>query len=1244
MGLKHRIAVIFLISALLFALPFYSKAAETDWQRNDLKVDKTLNSVCYGGGKFVAVGQGGAIFASSDGENWKDYTGLNADETGGADLNSVCYGKEVFVAVGMGKIITSTDGISWKSNEPGPEKFISISAVCFGRDTFIAFGSDKSCLISSDGITWSAAAMPPEHNISSACRYENGFVAVGDINMDYGTLYSAVSDNGSEWTEKFTEVYSSSCFLNSICRGGGNFVAVGDGGYILTTEDGNSWRTVECPEDGIFFHDYYGVCSDGAGTMVLVGKTIIGNTGLVRVSNDDGKNWSKGKEVDCLPRAVCFGDGMFVAVGESGIIITLASKYSVTINTYINGALEAAPGAVELRQGGITKETASSASKGVFTACVPNGTYALFINNEDTGLDITVKGSCVSASVSYYTVSFELNEEEGGSKGKISATANGETIASGMPVLSGKSVVISAEAEHCDFLWTGEGTEGQTTAEIVIPHLGGSVDAVCVLSYNAPNLGPSFTGSNSLAVSQNAAAAEIRDLLEVSDTDEGQTLKWSLITEPTGGTLLISGDTAASGSEGITAGSITYQADKGFAGEDSFTIEVSDGVDSAFCTIVVSVTPEALGAFKLSESSDTGASNFDNNTSAISLDFAGTSASGDTKSSVFVFIELDKDSGGVFNKGVDPYATATVNDGVWTVTGLDTSGISDGTYNVYAFTASSDGSRQSPLSAALEVVLDKTAPNVTDGNISISGASGADGKFIIGDTVTVTWNNTAKGDGNGDISKVEVDFTEFGGGVAEALNEGSDIWTASYEITKEGKGLNVSVTATDIAGNSALATDTSNATVETVSNTGGGQSGGGESGGVAVIAGEPRALAKTETSTNDKGQTTATATLYAVKLADILEAEGSDATVKVEIEGRFDVSETVLTGDMVWSMGEKGAVLSIHSDMAIYTLPASQLDIASISKLFDTEATPEDMKLTVKVERTTDDRAAALENAATHNGCSIVVPAVSFSVSCFCNGESVEISRFTDFVERMIPIPDGVNPEMITTGVVLDADGTIRHVPTRVTSIDGKYYAVIKSLTNSTYAAVSNTLEFSDVESHWAKDLINEMGSRLVINGAGDNRFEPERSITRAEYAAIVVRALGIAPKNGESGFSDVSLEDWYCGYVKTAVEYGIVNGFAEESFGPNDLVTREQAMAMISRAMKIASLKPCLTDSEIDAILERFKDEVELSAYAREGIAACVKAGVVNGTGPALLPNSNITRAEVAVMVWRMLRNTELI
>ena len=162
---------------------------------------------------------------------------------------------------------------------------------------------------------------------------------------------------------------------------------------------------------------------------------------------------------------------------------------------------------------------------------------------------------------------------------------------------------------------------------------------------------------------------------------------------------------------------------------------------------------------------------------------------------------------------------ATNSSGTWTATYAITAGSIDLNNRNISVTATNAGGSTTTADSS-NATVDNIAPIVTDGNISISGATGAGGAYKIGDTVTAIWNNTAGGDNNTDIiSNVTVNFTQFGGGAAVAATNSSGTWTATYTITAGIIAMtnrNVSVAATDNAGNTTVTSDSANATVDNI--------------------------------------------------------------------------------------------------------------------------------------------------------------------------------------------------------------------------------------------------------------------------------------------------------------------------------------------------------------------------------------------------------------------------------------------
>ena len=205
---------------------------------------------------------------------------------------------------------------------------------------------------------------------------------------------------------------------------------------------------------------------------------------------------------------------------------------------------------------------------------------------------------------------------------------------------------------------------------------------------------------------------------------------------------------------------------------------------------------------------------------------------------------------------------------------------------------------------------------------------------------------------------------------------------------------------------------------------------------------------------------------------------------------------------------------------------------------------------------------------------------------------------------------------------------------------DGDHYLALGLATILKGAIVPgvNQIKFEDIENHWAKDAISQLTERKIINGIEEKTFAPDRDITRAEFAAIMVRALGLKFSEQDTHLSDVKVTDWYYETVSAAYENGILTGYGEGMIKPGQSITREEAMTMMARALKLNGIDTEITESEINEALTGFNDKGMISSWAAETAAICVKNHLFEGSGGNLKPRENITRAETATIVLRML------
>lgn len=184
---------------------------------------------------------------------------------------------------------------------------------------------------------------------------------------------------------------------------------------------------------------------------------------------------------------------------------------------------------------------------------------------------------------------------------------------------------------------------------------------------------------------------------------------------------------------------------------------------------------------------------------------------------------------------------------------------------------------------------------------------------------------------------------------------------------------------------------------------------------------------------------------------------------------------------------------------------------------------------------------------------------------------------------------------------------------------------------------------FDDISGNPAEKEIEALAARGIINGKTDSLFFPDDTITRAEFAAITVRALGLPAKSGKV-FDDVSETDWYFESVGTANAYGIIYGISDTQFDPNGLLTRQEAAVMVSRAAKLCGMD---TEMELFAarnILAEFVDYVKLADWAVVPTAFCVYNGILDRSQIDLRPSDPALRSDVASMLYNLLGKAELL
>jgi S-layer homology domain len=181
------------------------------------------------------------------------------------------------------------------------------------------------------------------------------------------------------------------------------------------------------------------------------------------------------------------------------------------------------------------------------------------------------------------------------------------------------------------------------------------------------------------------------------------------------------------------------------------------------------------------------------------------------------------------------------------------------------------------------------------------------------------------------------------------------------------------------------------------------------------------------------------------------------------------------------------------------------------------------------------------------------------------------------------------------------------------------------------------TVRFTDVPNdYWAYPFIADLSQRGIISGFEDGRFQPDQPVTRTEYAALISEVLPDARQN-QIAFGDVPTGFWGRQAIDEAVKSGFLKGFPNSTFQPNQPISRMQVLLSLANGFQLP--KPANPDLPLQA----FDDRAQIPAWAKPAVAAATASNVVvNYPNVSLVnPNQPATRAEVAAMLYQALTTT---
>ncbi|HEX7057130.1 MAG TPA: S-layer homology domain-containing protein [Bacilli bacterium] len=285
---------------------------------------------------------------------------------------------------------------------------------------------------------------------------------------------------------------------------------------------------------------------------------------------------------------------------------------------------------------------------------------------------------------------------------------------------------------------------------------------------------------------------------------------------------------------------------------------------------------------------------------------------------------------------------------------------------------------------------------------------------------------------------------------------------------------------------------------------------------------------------------------------------------------------------------------------------------------------------------------AAAQSALRKTGNNLLAPAVEFRLGL----RNSNHTRWLDdlhghYITRTLILNRQVDENTAAAVRYDPSAGRFSYVPAVFRTVDGKPAAIIRSPGNSVYTVVDNETAFSDIDKHWAESRIRWLANHFIISGYADGKFAPKANVTRAEFAGMLVRALGLSGRSYGESFKDVHAGDWFASDLGAAKAVGLISGYADGTFRPNQPITREESVVLLLRAFHLLAAQAEDVPGVDLNVLNSFRDDGQVAAWAREDLARAVQIGLIHGDSGRLLPQQSTTRAEAAVMIYGVIQQT---
>lgn len=377
-------------------------------------------------------------------------------------------------------------------------------------------------------------------------------------------------------------------------------------------------------------------------------------------------------------------------------------------------------------------------------------------------------------------------------------------------------------------------------------------------------------------------------------------------------------------------------------------------------------------------------------------------------------------------------------------------------------------------------------------------------------------------------------------------------------------------------------------------------------------------------------QTLQQAFTYAISSA------GKSSTVVIDIPG---TEEAAIAGFPMQALTEiysknKSAVIGIRYGDALYTLPLAEMDLSMMATSVNSDAAR--TVLLLQLESVPSSSSFTIESLLASGKATKKSSIMNTSVYAVNQLSQKAEQKVTGQLTLRVGLTASTSADTLS---VVRLDETVQRlspVPHQVQKTSSGYVLITQLTGSQSVVAADHLVQYMGLYGHWAKDAIERLGAKWIIDTETGSYYDANTNITRSEFAGMIARGLGLEGSwDTAARFRDVPYNTAGA-YIGAAAKAGIITGHVDGSFRPNELITREQMSIMMIRALHYGGHQVSLNGSP-QTILSKFKDRAYVQAP--ELVAEAVQQGLIQGiTTKTFKPAGNATKAQAAVMLTRML------